>query len=123
MRRILLSGAMIVVAAGCSSSNPPDRDLEAWTREVRVMTPQQIGDREYEEVANLEETESLGAFGEEQAVRTAKDRLRRRAAKLDADAVVIVACGQNVRPVEPDHLRTAGPEVVCRGVAIRWTSN
>lgn len=123
MKRFLLCGAVIVIAVGCSSSTPTDRDLEAWTREVRVMTPQQIGDREYEEVANLEERESIGAFGEEQAVRTAKDNLRRRAAKLDADAVVVVACGQNVRPAEPDQMRRTGPEVVCQGVAIRWKSN
>lgn len=123
MRGFLLCGAVIVVAVGCSSSTPTDRDLEAWTREVRLITPQQIGDREYEEIANLEEKESIGAFSEEHAVRTAKDNLRRRAAKLDADAVVVVACGQNVRPAQPDQMRQTGPEVVCHGVAIRWKSN
>ena len=67
-----------------------------------MIAPQQIGDREYEEVANLEEKEQIGTFGEENAVNTAKENLRRRAAKVDADAVVIIACGQNVRSAEPD---------------------
>lgn len=123
MNKIPLCGAMLVVAIGCGSSTSTDSDLKAWTREVRVIAPQQIGDREYEEVANLEEKENVGTFGEENAVKTAKENLRRRAAKLDADAVVIIACGQNVRSVEPDQMRGMGPEVVCQGVAIRWKSN
>lgn len=123
MKEILCLGLLVVAAVGCSSSDTADADLEAWTREVRVITPSQIGDREYEEVANLEEKERIGTFGEESAVSTAKEDLRRRAAKLDADAVVIIACGRNVKPAEPDRVTSMGPEVVCQGVAIRWKSN
>ena len=123
MTKILLCGTVLLAAIGCSSSTSSDPDLEAWTREVRVIAPQQIGDREYEEVANLEEKVTVGTFGEENAVKTAKENLRRRAAKVDADAVVIIACGQNVRSAEPDQMRGMGPEVVCQGVAIRWKSN
>jgi uncharacterized protein YbjQ (UPF0145 family) len=123
MRKTLIFGVLLVAASGCTSSDSADADLEAWTREVRVIAPQQIGDREYEEVANLEETEHIGPLGEENAVATAKENLRRRAAKLDADAVVIIACGQQVRSAQPDQMRSMGPEVVCQGVAIRWTSN
>jgi len=123
MKRVLFVGVFLLAVIGCSSSTSTDPDLEAWTREVRVITPQQIGDREYEEVANLEEKERIGTFGEENAVRTAKDNLRRRAAKVDADAVVIIACGQNVRSSESNGMRSMGPEVVCQGVAIRWKSN
>jgi Tfp pilus assembly protein PilP len=123
MKKTLILGVLLVAALGCASSDPADADLEAWTREVRVIAPQQIGDREYEEVANLEEKEYIGALGEENAVATAKENLRRRAAKLDADAVVIIACGQQVRSAQPDQMRSMGPEVVCQGVAIRWTSN
>lgn len=123
MKKTLILGVLLVAASGCTSSDPADADLEAWTREVRVIAPQQIGDREYEEVASLEETEYIGALGEESAVATAKENLRRRAAKLDADAIVIIACGQHVRPAQPEQMRSMGPEVVCQGVAIRWKSN
>lgn len=123
MARYFVLGVLILAAFGCSSSTSTDPDLDAWTREVRVIEPHQIGDRDYEEVASLEEKESIGTFGEDNAVSAAKDNLRRRAAKLDADAVVIVACGQHVRSVEPNQMKSMGPEVVCQGVAIRWKSN
>ncbi len=123
MKKTLCLGVLLLAAVGCSSSDSADADLKAWTREVRVITPNQIGDREYEEVANLEEKVNIGALGEESAVATAKENLRRRAAKLDADAVVIIACGQQVRSAQPDQMRSMGPEVVCQGVAIRWKSN
>lgn len=123
MRKIFWCGAIFLAGVGCSSSTSSDSDLNAWTREVRVITPQQIGDREYEEVANLEERESIGAFGEGNAVSSAKEALRRNAARLDADAVVIIACGENVRPMQTDRPTSMGREVVCQGVAIRWKSN
>ncbi|MCJ7753910.1 MAG: hypothetical protein MUP13_05065 [Thermoanaerobaculales bacterium] len=123
MKKILLCGVVLLAVSGCSSSGSTDPDVDAWTREVRVIAPHQIGDREYEEVASLEEKVQIGALGEESAVSTAKENLRRRAAKLDADAVVIIACGQNVRPSETNSMRSMGPEVVCQGVAIRWKSN
>ncbi len=123
MNKTLCLGVLLLAALGCSSSDSADADLEAWTREVRVIAPHQIGDREYEEVANLEETVDIGTLGEGNAVATAKENLRRRAAKLDADAVVIIACGQHVRSANMDQIRSMGPEVVCQGVAIRWKSN
>ena len=90
---------------------------------MRVIEPHQIGDRQYEEVASLEEKVAITTMGEENAVSTAKGNLRRSAAKLDADAVVIVACGRHVRSAQPDQMTSMGPEVVCQGVAIRWKSN
>lgn len=123
MKKILSCGFLIVVAIGCSSSSSNDPNVEAWTREVRVIAPQQIGDRQYEEVASLEEKVAITTMGEEHAVSTAEGNLRRRAAKLDADAVVIVDCGRHVRSTQPDRMMSMGPEVVCQGVAIRWKSN
>jgi Tfp pilus assembly protein PilP len=123
MKKIVWCGVLLAAAVGCSSSSSTDPNVEAWTREVRVIAPQQIGDREYEEVASLEEKVTITTMGEEHAVATAKENLRRRAAKLDADAVVIIACGQNVRSPDTNSMRSMGPEVVCQGVAIRWKSN
>ena len=112
----------VVFVAACSSSNSSDPDLEAWTREVRVLTPARLGDRDYDEIAALEEQESIGTLGEAQAINIAKDRLRRAAARLDADAVVVVACGSNVRPMDEMSQRSMVPAVICQGVAIRWRS-
>ena len=120
MKKILALAVLVVAAIGCSSSTSSDPNLDAWTREVRVITPAQVGDRQYEEISGLEEQQRIGMTGEDDAISTAKQRLRRRAAKLDADAVVIIACGRNVRPIEDDRLMSTEPTVVCHGVAIRW---
>lgn len=120
MKHTVLIVILFCVAVGCSTSGPDDPDLEAWTQEVRVLEPGQIGDREYEEIAVFEERERIVGMGEDSAMGTAKERLRRRAAKADADAIVIVACGQHIRPSEQNPLDDREPAVVCRGVAIRW---
>ena len=120
MKKFLALVVLAVAAVGCSSSSSSDPNLDAWTKEVRVITPDQVGDRQYEEISGLEEQERIGTQGVDLAVSTAEQRLRRRAAKLDADAVVIIACGRNVRPVEKDHLIYKEPTVVCHGMAIRW---
>jgi uncharacterized protein YbjQ (UPF0145 family) len=113
---------IVAVAAACSSSSGSDPDLEAWTREVRVLTPAQVGNRDYDQIAALEEQESIGTQSEAQAISIAKDRLRRAAARLDADAVVVVDCGSNVRPMDEMSRRSMVPAVICQGVAIRWRS-
>ncbi len=125
MKKFLALAAVLVFVSGCSSSgsSSSDPNLDAWTREVDILTPDRIRDREYEELAGLEEQERIGVMGEDSAISDAKHRLRRRAAKLDADAVVIVACGRNVRPLEEDPLPSPEPMVVCHGVAIRWMDN
>jgi hypothetical protein len=120
MKKVIALAALCVLGFGCSSSTLDDQDLEAWTREVRAITPADVGDRQYEEIAGLEEQERIGIMGEEDAITSAKNRLRGRAAKLDADAIVIIACGRNVRPMEEDAMPAIDPMVVCQGVAIRW---
>ncbi len=123
MKKALLFAVVAAAAWGCSSSSS-DPNLDAWTREVRAISVAQIGDRQFEEIAQLEEQETLrqGSY-EEDAISRAKDRLRRRAAQLDADAVVIVACDRNVKPIVEDVAPHNDPVVVCHGVAIRWTDN
>ena len=123
MKKILTLAVLFFAAIGCSSSRSSDPNVDAWTKEVRVINPGQVGDRQYEEISGLEELERIGTMGEDHAVSTAKGRLRRRAAELDADAVVIIACGRNVRPVEDERLAFPEPTVVCHGIAIRWVKN
>jgi len=123
MRKFLALALLFFAVSGCSSSTTSDPNLDAWTREVRVITPDQVGDRQYEEISGLEEQERIGVSGEEDAISSAKQRLRRRAAKLDADAVVIIACGRNVRSIDDNPMPTTESTVVCHGVAIRWKSD
>jgi hypothetical protein len=122
VRKFVACAALFLTVAGCSSSTP-DSDLDAWEREVRIITPAQVGERQYEELGGLlEERETVEANlgGEDHAIDVARRRLRRRAAERDADAVVVVECGRHVRPVEGTSLPSGLPEVVCHGVAIRW---
>jgi hypothetical protein len=114
--------ALLLLFAGCSSSSS-DPDLDAWEKEVRIITPAGVGERQYEELGGLlEERETIqGNFGgEDHAIEVARRNLRRRAAERDADAVVIVECGRHVQLVEGTSLPSSVPEVVCHGVAIRW---
>ena len=123
MRRIVACAALSLMVLGCSSSKSSDPNLDAWEREVRIISPSQIGERQYEEVGGLlESREPLrSAYGsEEQAIDAAERNLRRQAAKLDADAVVIIECGRHVRPVEETRMPSTGPEIICHGAAIRW---
>ena len=122
MKKAMGCTALLLLAVGCGSSSY-DSNLDAWEREVSIITPAQIGERQYEELGGLLEERvaiQTGFSGEDQAIETAKRKLRRRAADLDADAVVIVECGRHVQSVETASLPSAVPEVVCHGVAIRW---
>ena len=121
MKRVFVLIAMMALIAGCSSSKSSDPNVEAWTREVRVITPDQVADRQYEELAGIEEQERIvGYNGEMRAIEAAKSRMRRQAAEIDADAVVVFQCGRYVRPLEDDPSLAGQPKVVCQGAAIRW---
>ena len=120
MSKTVSFAALVLFLAGCSSSSS---DLAAWENEVEIITPAQIGERQYEELGGLlEERETIGANfgGEDQATEVAQRRLRRRAAERDADAVVILECGRDVRPIEGSSLPSMVPQVICHGAAIRW---
>ncbi len=124
MKKALLFTVLVVAVWGCASSSS-DENLDAWTREVRAIPMAQIGDRQFEEIAHLEEHEPIrqGTY-DENLIERAEFRLRKRAAELDADAVVIVACGRDVRPIiHEDIAPNPGPKIVCQGVAIRWTDH
>jgi len=123
MKRIVIYAVLSLLALGCSSSKSADPNLDAWEREVDIISPAAVGERQYEELGGLLESREVirASYGsEDQAIDTAKRALRRQAAKLDADAVVIVECGRHVRPVEETNLPSMGPEIICHGVAIRW---
>jgi len=123
MKRIVACAALSLLMLGCSSSKSADPNLDAWQREVDILSPGAVGERQYEQLGGLLESKEVirATFGsEDQAIDTAKRNLQRQAAKLDADAVVIIECGRHVRPAEETNLPSTGPEVICHGVAIRW---
>lgn len=123
MKIIVACAALSFVVFGCGSSKSADPNLDAWEREVEIISPGAVGERQYEELGGLLESREVirGTYGsEDQATETAKRDLRRRAAKVDADAVVIIECGRHVRPLEETSLPSMGPEIICHGVAIRW---
>lgn len=123
MKRIVACAALSLLMLGCSSSKSADPNLDAWQREVDILSPGAVGERQYEQLGGLLESKEVirATYGsEDQAIDTAKRNLQRQAAKLDADAVVIIECGRHVRPAEETNLPSTGPEVICHGVAIRW---
>ncbi len=123
MKGTALCAALMMLTLGCGSTTSSDPNIDAWEREVQILSPGQIGDRTYEELGGLlEERQTFGlSYGtEDAAIDTAKRRLRRRAAERDADAVVILECGRHVRRLEESTVPVPGPEVVCHGAAIRW---
>ena len=123
MKRIVACAALSLLMFGCSSSKSADPDLDAWQREVDIISPGAVGGRQYEELGGLLESKEVvraGYGSEDQAIDSAKRNLQRQAARLDADAVVIIECGRHVRPAEETTLPSTGPEIICHGVAIRW---
>lgn len=123
MKILAVCVALVISTLGCGSTSPSNPDLDAWEREVQVISPEQIGDRQFEELGGLlEEKEPIrSTYGsEDAAIDAAKRRLRRRAAELDADALVVIECGRHVRPIEQTNTPSREPEVVCHGGAIRW---
>lgn len=123
MRRIVACAALSLLMLACSSSKSADPNLDAWQKEVDIISPGAVGERQYEELGGLLESKEVirTSYGsEDQAIDTAKKNLQRQAARLDADAVVIIECGRHVRPAEGTNLPNTGPEVICHGVAIRW---
>ncbi len=112
MKRIAACVALSLLMWGCSSSGSADPNLDAWQREVDIISPAAVGERQYEELGGLLEAKEviLATYGsEDQAIDTAKRDLQRLAAKLDADAVVIIECGRHVRPVRGNESTSHGP--------------
>jgi hypothetical protein len=120
MKLLLVLACISTVVSGCSSSTTPEDEAALrWASEVRILKPAQLGDRPYEVIGGLEERVQISAMGKEDAIGEAERKLRFRAAKLDADAVVIEFCDQARDPRDLSTRST--PTVICQGYAIRWT--
>jgi len=106
-----------LAAIACSSSGADD-EAASWAREVEVLSPERLQamNRNYDVIGNLEERVILGATRDrEAAIASAERTLRYRAAKLDADAVVVYDCRQAA-----DFEAKTSPAILCQGAAIRW---
>ena len=120
MRMMLVVVCVASLFGGCASNmSEEDRAAQRWAQQIRILEPDQLGDRTYDVLAELEERVRVSAAGEEEAVSEAKRRMRLRAAKVDADAVVMVRCERIIDPNDWDAKTT--PTVGCIGYAIRWT--
>jgi len=119
VRRSLPFVLVTVFAVACgSTATEEEQDVRRWAREIRILEPGQVGDRPYDVLAELDERVRIGAMGESDAISRAKDNMRLRAAKVDADAVVLAGC-RRLAPREDFEAGTT-PTMRCVGYAIRW---
>jgi hypothetical protein len=111
-----------VVLLGCASeASQEEQEVRRWAREITVLQPGNLGDRAYDVLAELEERVPIGAMGEDAARDEAERSMRLRAAKIDADAVVLAEC-RTVADPDDWEARTT-PTLRCLGLAIRWTGS
>jgi len=119
MRWLLFVGCVAVLAVGCASNmSQEDIDAQSWAREIRILQPADVGDRPYDVLAELDERVRIGAMGEEDAISQAERSMRLRAAKVDADAVVMSGCRR--LSGREDFEAGSTPTMRCVGYAVRW---
>jgi hypothetical protein len=128
------SAACCVLLAACASGS--DSGAAARPTDVRVYRPSDFPDRDYEVLAELEEIEPVGAprVDPDPAHRSEDDRvadrrrqdaehraiarMRTRAARLEADALVVTECGRLIDSRDPS---TRYQETMhCTGFAVRF---
>ncbi len=120
MRILAIVMCGVVLLGGCASNQSQENaDAQRWAQQIRILKPENLGDRSYDVLAELDERVRISAMGEEDAVSEAERRMKLRAAKVDADAVVVVRCERIRDPNDWDAKST--PTVGCIGYAIRWT--
>jgi hypothetical protein len=122
--RVAARVAVIVIGlselSGCASAtSQEDSEIRRWAREIRILEPGNLGDRRYDVLAELEERVRIGPLGEEDARAEAERSMRLRAARIDADAVVLADCG---RVTDSDDWEARTTLILrCVGYAIRWS--
>lgn len=119
MRSLFLVICVTAISFGCAS-NMSEEDAEArrWAQEIRILQPEDVGDRPYDVLAELDERVRIGPMGEEDAISEAERLMRLRAAKVDADAVVMSGCRRLTS--RDDFQAGSNPTMRCVGYAIRW---
>jgi len=119
MRSILLVVCLAFCGAGCASNtSQEDLDARRWAQEIRILEPEDVGDRPYDVLAELDERVRIGPMGEEDAISEAERSMRLRAAKVDADAVVMSGCRRLTS--RDDFQAGSNPTIRCVGYAVRW---
>jgi hypothetical protein len=121
MKRTTLLLCIAVALVGCASGmSDEEKDARSWAQEIRIIRPDEVGDRDYNILAELEERVRIGSLGVDDAESEAKRNMRYRAAKVDADVVVFSGCRRLTR--EDDFASSANPTLLCIGHAVRWVS-
>ena len=120
MRTLTIVVCGIALLGGCASNqSQEDADAQRWAQQIRILTPDNLGDRTYDVLAEFEERVRISALGEQDVISEAERRMKLRAAKVDADAVVMVRCERIRDPNDWEAQST--PTVGCIGYAIRWS--
>ena len=120
MRILIVVVCGVFLLGGCASNQTEEeKDIQRWAQQIRILTPDSLGDRPYDVLAELEERVRISSLGEQDAVSEAERKMKLRAAKVDADAVVMVRCERIRDPNDWEAKST--PTVGCIGYAIRWS--
>jgi hypothetical protein len=122
MRSIILLVCTAVGLAGCASGvTEEEQDAARWAREIRIIRPDEVGDRDYKVLAELEERVRIDSLGGVEGARSEAERnMRYRAAKVDADVVVFSGCRRLSREQDVD--ASLNPTLMCLGHAVQWVN-
>lgn len=113
---VVLLFTATALAMACASARTRDPDLRRRASEIRVLTAEEIGDRRYEVVAEVEGTSCAPNPETDPSLEGARTDMRIEAAERGADAIVHAICEEVGLSIAPGCSR----RIECRGDAIRW---
>jgi len=120
MKRFVLPVVLAVVASviACSAKtkNPELRRLRRRAAAIPILTPEEIGDREYEILAEVYGLSCTDRPYKESDMDGARQGMRIDAAEKNADAIANSFCEAGAS-LSPD----CTSRIECRGDAIHWT--
>lgn len=108
--------AVSTLALACASARTRDPELRRRASEIRILTTEEIGDREYRIVAEVEGTSCAPNPETDPTLEGARTDMRIEAAELGADGIVHAICEE----VGPSIVPGCSRRIECRGDAIRW---
>lgn len=119
MKRFVLLVAFALVASviACSAKTK-DPELRRRAAAIPILTPEEIGDREYEIIEEVYGLSCAVRPHEEPDMDGARQDMRIDAAEKNADGIANSFCEEAGMSFSPN----CTSRIECRGDAIRWTS-
>lgn len=111
---VLALGSLLPACASTETVNPEIRRKAA---KIDVLSEEEIGDREYEILGEVEGLSCARQAGSDPSRKGAERDMIVQAEKLNADAVISVFCEEGGTSLSSNCWST----FECRGDAIRWT--